>query len=142
MASLLKSLVELERKREKVRAALAGIGDLRPGALVGRYRRCGKAACHCAQPGDRGHGPSWSLTRVVGGKTLTKIIPAAAVERTQEQIAEHRRFRTLVRELVELSERICEARWASVDAASDEAAKKGGSKKPSTRNSSPRSRRS
>jgi len=142
MASLLKSLAEMERKREKVRAALAAVGDMRPGALVGRYRRCGKAACHCAQPGDRGHGPSWSLTRVVGGKTRTKIIPPAAVERTQHQIAEHRRFRELARDLVELSERICEARLASADATSDEVAKKGGSKKSSTPKSSPRSRRS
>jgi len=142
MASVLESLAELERKREKVRAALAAVGDLRPGALVGRYRRCGKATCHCAQPGDPGHGPSWSLTRVVGGKTRTKIIPQPAVERTQQQIAEHRRFRALVREFVELSERICEARLTADDAVSEEAAKKGGSKKPSTLKSSPRSRRS
>lgn len=142
MVSKLESLTETERRRDEVRAALAAIGDMRPGALVGRYRRCGKSACHCAQPGDRGHGPSWSLTRVVGGKTLTKIIAPAAVKRTQEQIAEHRRFRELARELVELSERICEARWASADAVSEEAVKKGASREPSTRKSSPRSRRS
>lgn len=132
----------MERKRDKVRATLASVGDMRPGALVARYRRCGKTACHCSQPGDRGHGPYWSLTRVVGGKTLTKIIPPDAVERTQEQIAVHRRFRDLVRDLVELSEQICEARLASADAVSDETAKKGGSKKPWTLKSSPRSRRS
>jgi hypothetical protein len=32
------------------------------------------------------------LTYAVEGKTRTKVIPAAAVMRTEEQIAEYRRF--------------------------------------------------
>lgn len=104
MAAGGKGLAELERRWAEVRAALGAIGELRPGALVSRYRAWGKPTCHCAQPGDPGHGPCWSLTRVVAGKTVTKVIPAAAVERTQRQIAEHRRFRDLVRELVEVGE--------------------------------------
>jgi hypothetical protein len=139
MVSVRKVLADLERRREELRAALVAIGEMRPGALVGRYRRCGKPTCHCAKAGDPGHGPSWSLTRVVSGKTVTKVIPAAAVERTQRQIAEHRRFRALSRELIELSDQICDGRLK--DAASQEAAKKGGSEKRSTRRSSPRSSR-
>ena len=39
------------------------------------------------------------------GKTVTRIIPTGpAVERTQHQIAEYQRFRTLVRELVALGD--------------------------------------
>jgi uncharacterized protein DUF6788 len=140
MAAMGKGLAELERRWAEVRAALGAVGELRPGALVGRYRPCGKPTCHCAQPGDPGHGPCWSLTRVVGGKTVTKVIPAAAVERTQRQIAEHRRFRDLVRELVEVGEQLCEERLPG--AASDEAAQKGGSARPSKRRRAARSRRS
>jgi hypothetical protein len=62
---------------------------MRPGSLVKRYRACGKPTCHCAQKGDRGHGPSWSLTRPVAGKTVTKVIPPNAVEATQAQFAEY-----------------------------------------------------
>ena len=140
MAAGGKAVAALERRWEEVRAALGTVGELRPGALVGRYRPCGKPTCHCAQPGDPGHGPCWSLTRVVGGKTVTKVIPAAAVERTQRQIAEHRRFRDLVRELVEIGEQLCEERLKG--AASAEAAQKGGSPRPSRRRRSARSRRS
>jgi hypothetical protein len=121
---------------------MAEVGDLRPGSLVERYRRCGKAGCHCAGKGALGHGPSWSLTREVGGKTVTRVIPAGAVAQTREQIAEHRRFRALVRELVETSEQLCDVKVAASEATSDEVAKKGASKKPSTRKSQRRSKRS
>jgi len=140
MTAVGKPLAELARRWEEVRAALGDVRELRPGALVGRYRPCGKPTCHCAQPGDPGHGPCWSLTRVVGGKTVTKVIPAAAAARTQAQIAEHRRFRELARELVEIGEQLCDARLQ--DAASPEAAQKGGSARPSRRRRAARSRRS
>lgn len=132
----------LEQRRAEIKAGLAAVGDLRPGSLVERYRRCGKAACHCAGKGATGHGPSWSLTREVEGKTVTRVIPAAAVSATREQLAEYRRFRGLVRELVEASDQLCDAKLEAPEAASQEAAKKGGSKKPSRRKSSPRSKRS
>ncbi len=100
----------LEVKREQLKARLAAIGNMRPGSLAERFRRCGKPTCHCAQKDSPGHGPCYSLTRPVRGKTVTRIIPKGpAVERTREQIAEYRRFRDLVRELVAVSEAICDA---------------------------------
>lgn len=137
----------LEQRRGELKAKLAQVGDLRPGSLVERYRRCGKTGCHCAATGAEGHGPSWSLTREVGGKTVTRVIPAEAVAQTRQHVAEYQRFRGLVREMVETSEQLCNAKLDVAKAASDkEAAKKGaspkGSKKPSPRTSSPKSRRS
>jgi hypothetical protein len=131
---------ELERRRNEIREKLASIGDLRPGSLVGRYRKCGKPNCHCATEEGGGHGPSWSLTRQVGGKTVTRIIPASAVEQTREQIAEYQRLRKLTGELVDVSEELCEVKLA-LPGASDEAMKKGASKRASTRRSSPKSKR-
>ena len=89
------------------------LGDLRPGSLVERYRKCGKENCHCAQPDEPGHGPSWSLTRDVKGKTSTKIIPKAFVPQTGEQIEEYQRLRRLTSDLVEVNEKICESRVGS-----------------------------
>jgi hypothetical protein len=132
----------LEERRTALQGELAHVGDLRPGSLVERYRRCGKVSCHCAGKGAEGHGPSWSLTREVGGKTVTKVIPAEAVTRTREHLAEYRRFRGLVRELVETSEELCDAKLEAPEAASHEAAKKGASKRRSKPRSSPRSKRS
>jgi hypothetical protein len=107
------SLSELEAQRERLKLRLSGLGDLRPGSLAERYRKCGKPNCHCAQPGQTGHGPSWSLTHDVKGKTATRIIPEALVPQTREQIAEFRRLRDLTRDLVEVNEKICEARIES-----------------------------
>ncbi len=140
MATGSEGVGKLRERREALKRELAAVGEMRPGALVGRYRKCGKPSCHCAQLESGGHGPSWSLTRVVAGKTLTKIIPAAAVDNTQAQIAEHRRFRELTRELVAVSEQICDANLAAAPQA--QAAKKGGSKRRWRAKSSPQSRRS
>jgi hypothetical protein len=133
---------ELERRRNRIRGELSTLGDLRPGSLVERYRKCGKSTCHCAAEGAGGHGPSWSLTRQRGGKTITKIIPVAAVPHTRQQMAEYQRFRRLARDLVEASEQLCDAKLAAPEATAHAAAKKGGSKTPSTRPSRPRSKRS
>ncbi len=109
------TLRHLETRREKLIAELAQIGEMRPGSLVERFRKCGKPNCHCAEPGALGHGPSWSLTREVKGKTVTKIIPSGPpLERTKAQVAEYRRFRRLSRQLVELSERIGELRLSTI----------------------------
>ena len=121
---MLDSVDSLRRKRSDLQSALAEVGDLRPGSLVERYRRCGKPICHCAKPGAPGHGPCWSLSRDKDGKTVTKIIPASAVEKTRQQIDEYKRFRELTREFVEASEQVCDAQLRTADADSGPALKK------------------
>jgi len=118
---------ELRKRRDEIREELAAVGDLRPGSLVGRYRKCGKPNCHCAREEGGGHGPSWSLTRAVGGRTVTRIIPPDAVPRTRAQIAEYQRLRRLTGELVEVSEGLCEALLAGATsgAGSGEGSKRG-----------------
>src|SRR5580692_8469139 len=107
----------LHDKREQLKADLAQISDLRPGSLTARFRKCGKANCHCAQKDSPGHGPSYSLTHRIGGKTVTQVIPQGpAVERAKAQIAEYRRFRNLIRELIAVSEQICSAQLRDPEA--------------------------
>jgi hypothetical protein len=113
------SLSELETQRERLKRQLSDLGDLRPGSLVERYRKCGKPNCHCAQPDEPGHGPSWSLTHNVKGKTTTKIIPKAFVPQTREHIAEYQRLRHLTSDLVEVNEKICETRIGSGESEGD-----------------------
>lgn len=135
----LPELSELRRKRRTIQDQLAALGDLRPGSLTPRYRKCGKPSCHCVAEGDPGHGPSWSLTWAVEGKTRTRIIPAEAVEETQAQIAEYRRARTLTRELFEVGTVICDAQLESVKAAQKKMSSRRSSRK-STGRSSPKPR--
>ena len=102
----------LSLRRDRIQQELASLGDLRPGSLTRRFLACGNPRCRCKEEGATGHGPYWSLTFKVRGKTVTRSIPEAAVERTRAQIAEHRRFRALAAELVEVSEQLCQARLA------------------------------
>lgn len=132
---------KLLERREVLKSEIAGIGDLRPGSLVGRFRKCGKPTCHCTLPGDPGHGPSWSLTKVVEGKTVTRIIPVGpAVAQTQAQIEECRRFRRLTQELMDVSEALCESQLEQL-AVAPVAAKKKNSKTRSRSRLSPKSPR-
>ena len=99
----------LLHQRGQLKSQLIATGDMRPGSLAARYRKCGKASCHCANKGAQGHGPSYSLTHAIKGKTVTNVIPSGpAVERTREQIAEYHRFRQLVQQLIAVSEKICD----------------------------------
>jgi hypothetical protein len=134
-------LSQVEERRQALKAAISALGNLRAGQLTPRFRKCGKPSCHCAHPGDPGHGPSWSLTRKVAGKTVTTIIPAGpAVAETQMQLDEYRRFRELSHDFVAVSEALCDAALEHPLAASDEAKKKG-FKKTSGRRSRAKSSR-
>ena len=96
-------------QRAELISQLTNIGEMRPGSLVARFRKCGKPSCHCAKKGAQAHGPSYSLTRPVAGKTVTRIIPAGpAVQRTRQQLHEYHRFRQLVQQLIAVSEQICD----------------------------------
>jgi hypothetical protein len=106
------------------------MGDMRPGSLTERYRKCGKPSCRCARKGAPGHGPSYSLTHPVKGKTVTRIIPTGpAVERTRRQIAEYQRFRAVVRELVAVSEQLCDLQLHPTESEAPEEVKKNSSRR-------------
>jgi hypothetical protein len=121
----------LQVKRDQLKARLVEIGDMRPGSLVERFRKCGKPACHCAERGAPGHGPCYSLTHAVDGKTVTRVIPkGVAVEHTRQQIAEYHRFRDLVRELITVSEQICDAQLPSASAGGPSPVKKNFARRP------------
>ena len=81
------SLRALFEKREQLKTGLAPIRDLRRGSLTARFRKCGKLNCHCAQKDFPGHGPSYSLTRADGGKTITQVL-----SKEPEVIVPGRRF--------------------------------------------------
>ena len=110
-------IAALEQRRAHLLGQIAATGEMRAGSLTARYRRCGTAGCHCAQPGDPRHGPVLSLTRQQGGKTITRIIPSHTEAETRARIAEHRRFRQLSKALVEVSTALCEAGLATGSAA-------------------------
>lgn len=104
------ALEQLETSRNALLDEIQTIGDMRRGTLIERYLPCGKPGCHCTRPGSKGHGPKYSLTYKIDGKTKTEYIPMDQVERVREQLANHQRFVRLCRELVEINEKICRLR--------------------------------
>jgi hypothetical protein len=104
------SLPELEQQRAQLYERLAATGDFRPGSINATYRRCGKPNCACARPGHRGHGPRWLWTRSSGGKTRTRQVAAAELEKVRGELANYKQFAAVSGQIVEVNEAICEAR--------------------------------
>jgi hypothetical protein len=124
-------LTTLRLRRDQLKAAIARLGDMRPGSLVARFRRCGKASCHCAKKGSKGHGPSYSLTHPVAGKTVTRIIPGPAVDLTRQQLDEYHHFRELVQQFIVISEQICDLQLRQSAAPTEQGVKKNRARRPS-----------
>lgn len=103
-------LADLEEQRARLFEQLAATGDFRPGSINVTYRRCGKPNCACAQEGHRGHGPRYLLTRSEGGKTRSRQLKGAEVEKVRREVANYREFLAVSEQIVEVSEAICEAR--------------------------------
>lgn len=116
---------------------------MRRGSLGERHTKCGKARCACATDDAARHGPYFSLTRSRTSGTQSRRLSAEQAARAREQLAAGRAFRRLVEAYWRACERWADSELADIPATAEQtAAEKGGSKKPSTLRSSPRSRRS
>ena len=122
-------LPSLVTRRDALLQEIAAVGDFWRGSLVPRYTKCGKSGCRCAEEGHPGHGPYWSVIHESDGKTRTRNIPSGALPRVRGQIDEYRRFRGLVREFGDVSNRLCVAQLEADGSARP--AKRGGLKQRS-----------
>src|SRR6266852_1827003 len=105
------SLPELEAERDRLYAQLSTVGDFRRGSVSENYRKCGKPNCACAAPGHPGHGPRFLWTRSEGRrKRVGRQLATGEVEKVRREIARHAEFTAAVERIVEVNERICEAR--------------------------------
>ena len=126
MDSVLDRLCE---QRDLLYQQLAQTDDFRRGTINANYRRCGKANCACAQPDHPGHGPQYLLTTKIGGKTVSKNLKAGPhLERVKFEVANHQKFREVIREIIEINEQICNLKDPDRQADAEATAKKGASK--------------
>src|ERR1035438_8477872 len=122
-------LAWLERRRAELFGLISQAGDFRRGALKLVGRKCGKPNCACAQPGHRGHGPQYNLTRRIGGKTVNiRLRPGPELDKAEREVAEHQRFADLVEEVTAVSEAICAARPLTAGAVPSRREGKGGAR--------------
>ena len=108
------SLPELEARRDWLYAQLSAVGDFRRGSVSENWRRCGKPNCACAAPEHPGHGPRFLWTRSAGRrKTVARQLAAGEVGKVRREITRHAEFATTVEQIIEVNEKICEARPAA-----------------------------
>lgn len=123
-------------------AQLAEPQPMRRGSLSERYVKCSKPGCLCAERPQARHGPYYSWTRAVAGRTQSRFLSAEQAAIVRRQVDAGRQFRQQVDAYWEACERWANAQLEAPEATSPEAAKKGGSAQRSRRRSSRRSRRS
>lgn len=119
------NLDALLEHRTKLLGDIAQSGDMRQGSISENYRKCGKAGCRCAEPDHPGHGPYYAWTRKVDKKTKTvNLRPGRQLDKLQREVETYKQFRESCRELVEINEKICEARPLEEPAAETATVKK------------------
>src|SRR5258708_27993930 len=117
----------------RVRQLAADLCDSKPmrrGSLPERTSKCSKPGCACAQDPKARHGPYYSFTHAVGGKTQSRYLTAEQADVVQQQIDAAHEFRGHVDALWEACEQWADSQLANVSASCGEA-KKEGSKRTS-----------
>jgi len=121
----MKVIAEIEERRKALLQELAGMRSLRRGTLNQQYfqvRRRGEL-----EPVRRG--PYYVLSRREEERTVSRRVRPAEVERTRAEIAAHRRFRELCRELEALTERLGELERAGREASGEKNPRRSRSRK-------------
>jgi len=118
---------EVPARIRDLAAQLAQPKAMRRGSFSQRYVKCSKSGCPCASDPEARHGPYFSLTRGVGGRTHSRLISAGQAELVRRQVEAGQHFRRQVEVFWEACEQWANAQLETPAAAS-EAAKKKGSK--------------
>ena len=116
---------EIAERIRDLAAQLAEAKPMRRGSLSGRYVKCSKPDCPCGSDPDARHGPYFSLTRAVRGRTESRFVSAAQAELVRRQIQAGRQFRHQVEAFWEACEQWANAQLEGPAAASEAAQKRG-----------------
>ena len=129
---------------ERLAAKLGRPRAMRRASVSERWMKCAKAGCAGAGDEQARHGPYYSVTWAEAGKTRSRLVSAAQLPVVRQQIEADREFRRDLAAYRAASQHWADAQLAEIlqEATSDEAAKKGGSKRRWRAKSPPRSRRS
>ena len=111
-------------------ARLAEPKPMRRGSVSERYVKCNKPGCPCAEDPAARHGPYFSISRVVKGKTGSRWLDAEQAKTVRRQVETGQQFRKQVDAYWEACERWADRQLEAPDAASDEAAKMGAQRLP------------
>jgi hypothetical protein len=123
-------------------AELAQPKPMRRGSLSERTIKCSKPDCACADHPKTRHGPYFSLTRAVQGKTRSRFLTPEQAALARQQIEAGRKFRSKLEAYWEGCEDWADGELEGSATVSAQEAEKGGSQGSFKRRSSRKSRRS
>ena len=106
-------------------AAFSQPEPIRRGSLYERRMKCGKAACACQDDPKAAHGPYFTLTQKVRGKTRSRYIAPEQAPLVRQQIESGRQFRARVEAYWDACERWADEQLEVAPASAEEAEKKG-----------------
>src|SRR5437762_6028862 len=106
-------------------ADLVGTKPMRRGSLSERTIKCSKPGCACAQDPKARHGPYFSLTHAVAGKTHSRFLTGEQAQLVRQQVDAGREFRGRVDALWEACEQWADGQLADLPVSSQEAKKRG-----------------
>lgn len=86
-----KRITQIDRRIEKIKAALAAIGEMRPGSLTRQFK----------DP-EAGTGAYYQLSFTLEMKSRTDYIPRQCAAQVRRQVANYKRFKALSSEWVAL----------------------------------------
>jgi hypothetical protein len=118
----------------EVRALAEELAQPRPmrrGSVSERYVKCNKPGCPCGEHPEARHGPYYSVSRVVKGRTTSRWLTAEQASRVREQVEAAHQFRKQVQAYWQACEQWADGQLEAAEATSQEAAKKGASKRRS-----------
>jgi hypothetical protein len=113
---------------------------MRRGSLSQRTVKCSKPGCACAQDPQARHGPYYSLTRAVRGKTHSRFLTPEQAALARQQIAAGQAFRTQLEAYWQGCEDWADRQLRDSPKASTGEAEKGGFKPASKTKSSKKSK--
>lgn len=116
---------ELPARIRDLAIQLAQPKPMRRGSVAERYVKCSKPSCACASNPEARHGPYFSLTRGVGGRTQSRFLSAAQAELVRRQVEAGQQFRRQVEAFWEACEQWADAQLKGPAAASEAAQKRG-----------------
>lgn len=91
------------RRAQVLLKQISQLGFCLPGTLTERHTRCSSPGCRCKADPPALHGPYYSWTRKIKGKTVTRTLSAEQARRYQPWFDDARRLRALAAELEALS---------------------------------------
>jgi hypothetical protein len=114
---------------------------MRRGTINERRMKCGQRHCPCQQDPKARHGPYFTVTQAVHGKTRTRYLSQEQLPTVRRQIEAGRQFRQQVEAYWEACEQWADAELSQAPEAAAEEAKKKGSGRASKSRSPKRYKR-